>query len=101
MTTEFCVAYKNSFTAKCSPQTNGWVRTTVWGKFSDTMLAFDAIKADYPNSAVGIFSFNQAIETPWFYRRPRYLHNRHVIFSGASVRQAFGGLINSRSSADL
>lgn len=99
--TTFCVAYKNQNTIKWAENTGhaagGWVRISAFIPFDEARRLFDIRKDEYKNSAVGLFALHD--DGPaWFERRPRYLANGHVLFNDASVRHAFGGLINSRAS---
>lgn len=99
---KFCVAYKNDYTTKIDEQRGsaccGWVRMSAFVSYDEAQRIFETAKKQFSeNTAVGVFAEHYG-ETPWFSRRPRLLHNRHVLFSEVAVRQAFGGLINAARS---
>lgn len=99
---KFCVAYKNEYTTKIDEQRgsacNGWVRMSAFVSFDEAQRIFQtATKQFSENTAVGLFREGYGVEA-WYNKRPRYLHNRHVLFSESAVRQAFGGLINAARS---
>jgi hypothetical protein len=100
--TTFCIAYKNEQTTKMHEQQGsdcgGWVRISSFVSFEEARRIFDIRKDEYKNSAVGLFAVHDDDDLAWFQRSPRFLSNRHIVFSQATVRLAFGGLINSRSS---
>jgi len=99
--TTFCVAYQNKVTIDWAEKTGhaagGWVRISDFLSFDEARRLFDIRKDEYTNSAVGMFA-EHGDGSAWSDRRPRYLANRHILFSETAVRSAFGDLINSRSS---
>lgn len=97
--TDFCVAYKNKQGDGAGDEPDsGWVRITDFVPYADARSAYEDAKQQLgDDTAIGLFHEHHGGQ-PWHEHRPRLLHNRHVLFSQAAVRQAFGGLINAACS---